>query len=459
MIAPYLVALLLSCPAAALAGAPESDETALEDLRLKARSAYLSGEPIDAAVTDADRRRLGLSGTTPDGFRKSVELLEAIKAVKTIQSAPGVLAAGEEARLRLLIHERLGISGAQAVEATGSSPGPTAEFLRRIEAGERESRKKAQAVLGGAGALREDRGLAAGAFPREASVDALRRGAPSSELRASEFRPQYKAGAVMSMPSPPVKSFEPPTWFERFSAATQNTIHVPGAQWASEKYKEFSAERMRESAKRDMEGAALLEEGGAVNTVKAGWKAVESFAGRVAAGDPAAIKAVAVGVGAAAGVAVLVIAAPVGIVGGALALAQAGVAGYSTYGMVNALPAFAKKPDYLNAGTIVLNLAGAGYAGPLVKKTGELATKGIASVGTLTPKSAAGAVALSAVPVLSRAGGVAAKGSTVAVKAGHDAGLDAVSESIADTAKVVQYRGGPYAAWASLSAVPPAPAR
>lgn len=457
MIAACLVALLLAWPASGRA-APEPFETAWEAVRQKARAAYLSGEPIDAAVADADRRRLGSSsGASPDDFRKSVELLEAVKAVKTIQGASGVLVAGEEARLRLLIHERLGISGAQAASPNGSSPGPTAEFLRRLEAGEAGSRKKAQAVMGGAGALRDLRGPADGAFP---GAGALARRTPVEDLRASEFRPQYKTGAVMTMPSPPVKSFEPPTWFERFSAATQTTVPVPGAEWASRKFNEFSAERMRESAKRDLEGAALLEQGGAVNTVKAGWKAVESFAGRIAAGDPAAIKAVAVGAGAAAGVAMLVLAAPaVGVVGAALGVAQAGLVGYSTYGMVNAVPAFAKKPDYLNAGTIILNAAGAGYAGPLVKKTGELAAKGITSAATLTPKSAAGAAALSAIPVLSRAGNVAAKGSTVAVKAGHEAGLDAVTESIADTARVVQYKGGPYAAWASMSAVTPPPAR
>lgn len=464
-----LLVLLLASPAAVRAGS-DAFETAFEAVRLKARTAYLTRAPIDQAVTDADRRLLTAPpGAAPERFHKTVELLEALKAVKTLQDGPGVLLfpPAEKARLMALVHARLGLSSAEAAQAGGldrsgvpsSLPGPSEAFLRRVEAGETESRKKAQTVMGGAGALRDDRGPADGPVGGS-GFGVLPSGAPQSELRASEFRPQYKTGAVMTMPSPPVKSFEPPSWWERFSAATQKNVPVPGLEWASGKFNEFSAERMKESAKRDMEGAALLEKGGAVNTVKAGWKAVESFGGRVLAGDPAAVKAVAVGVGAAAGAAVFVLAAPaVGVGAVALGVAQAGLTAYSAYGMVNALPAFAKKPDFLNAGTIVLNAAGAGYAGPLVKKSGELAHKGITTVTTLTPRSAIGAAVLSAAPLLARAGNVAAKGSTVAVKAGHEAGVDAVTESIADTAKIVQYRGGPYATFAAMSAGSGATAR
>lgn len=454
------LALFLALPTGARAS--DAFEGAFEEVRVKARTAYLTRAPVDQAVTDADRRRLASSpGASPERFQRTVELLEAVKAVNALQDGEGsiLLAPAEKTRLTELVRTRLKITGAEASALDRSVPGlergaaggPSEALLRRFEAGEIESRKKAATVMGGAGVLNQIRSPADGSAGGGVFSGGSRSGAPDHGLRASDFRPQYKTGPVMEMPGLPAKSFEPPTWFERFSAATQTNVPVPGVETASAKFNSFAAGRMKEAAARDMEGAALLEQGGAVNVAKAGWKAVESFGNRLVAGDPAAVKAVAYGVGAAVGVAAFVIAAPaVGAVGAALTVAKVGLTAYSAYGMVNAVPAFVKKPDYLNAATIVLNAAGAGYAGPLVKKTGELATKGITTVATVTPKSVAGAAALSAIPIMARAGNVAAKGSAVAVKAGHEAGVDMVTETIADTAKVVQYRGGPYA---SLSAV------
>lgn len=445
MIAPYLAA-----PALAHA-APQSFESSLDAVRQKARTAYLSQEPIDAAVTDADRHRLALSpGMPPEHVQQRAELLEAVKAVKILQDGSDALplSPAEKARLLALVHASLGLSSAEAAQVgagldrsgvPSSPPGPSEPFLRRVEASEAESRRKAQTVMNDAGALSSVRGPADGAVGGS-GLGAAPSDTPQSEFRASEFRPPYKPGTTPS-PPPLVRADEPAGWWKRLSSKTQNTVY--GLERLSGEFSEFSAERMKDSSELDMEGAALLEKGGTINIAKAGWKAVESFGNRVLAGDPEAIEAAGIGIGLAAGAAGLAIAAPVGVGAVALVLAEQGLTAYSYYGMVNALPAFLKKPDYLNAGTIVLGGTGSIYSGWFVKGIG----KAVTAVVTSSPRTA-----IIAAAAMGRAETAVANVSKVAANAGNEVAVNAVTENIADTAKIVQYRGGPWTTFAATTA-------
>jgi len=457
--------LLLASPAFAAKDTPADAaayDKAYDALRVKARAAYLAPTPIDEAVTPTDLKTLAPAAEAvapAERAKKTVDFVEALKAVKTLQGAPDQppLAPAIKSRLMGVVYQRLGLSGAEQSQAIGkylpmqTAPGPFAKepppsVVAAVRQRELESQKRAQSVMAGGGVLREDRSAAGQFSPMNgvAGVTGLTGGyRPPENMTAADFKPpNYKVGPASEVPVAQGEHGDPHkkgTWAKIVDVAK---TPLPGTSGWKQTYANFAERRMAASERLDQEGSKLLEKGGAWNTVKAGWKATEGFGNRLVAGDKKAVTSIAAGAAAAAAAtAVVLVATAAAPVVGTAALVMAGtkvaVWGITAYMGVQATSELVREPDYANAGGLALNFVGAKYAGAVAHKAGELTHKVAHAVALQTGRTVA---------VEGAAVGTAAVGSVVVTEGALAAGAKLAAQEFAATARVVAHTSGHVAA-------------
>lgn len=452
VIVAFLLAAAPFC-AAEDPASPAAYDRAYGELRAKARAAYLSRRPIDEAVPPLSLKKLAAAAAEPASRKKAVELAEAVQAVKTLQGASMLLKPDYKAKLEDLVRERLGAADGAGAGPRGGAE-PPESILRAFQQRQLEGGKRAAGVMGGAGALRDGRSAQSfGPFIGGYAPAGVR---PEEKLSAADFRPHYKAGPAHEVPSAAKEGehaageHKPGLWSKVVDVAK---TPLPGTAGWKEKFDGFSKKRIAEAERLDQEGAALLEKGGAMNTLMAGWNAAQGFGNRFVGLEPKTVARVGAVVAAGAAVTAVVVAAPVvGTAAVVMATAKVGVLAFTAYSGVNAAASLIREPDYANAGGLALNFVGAKYAGPIAEKAGHMTEKAILAVaGSRSAKIAvegtAAAAGLAATPLIVRAAPLAAKvaaaetvatvrvaaetATHIAVEGAHEVGKETVIHSFA----------------------------
>jgi len=396
------VAFLMALLPAAQAVAKDTPEiaarydAAYEKIREKGKKAYLAPAPIDEAVTKAELQALEPQDGQEAPYerkRKTADLVEALKAVKSLQGAPDqpVLSPAEKTKLMRLVTARLGLTGEDISKAVGTylpsvmAPAPFAlappeSVLKEAKARQDASAARTSKVMGDAAHFRDGRSVEGGIPAAGAGYSAPRD--PGDTLRKSDFQARIKTGPAIDVPLAGGEQAKPdapagehkPGILAKVVGVTRTAL--PGTSGWKESVGKFTKQRMIDSEMDEEAGAKLLEKGGFGNTVEAAGLSVRAFGSRVMALDPRTYKQIGVGVGAAAGATVAVIAAPVAGPVAAVALAaNVGFTAWTAYTATSAVADIVREPNYANAAGLALTAAGAKYAGPLGNKAAELGEK------------------------------------------------------------------------------------
>lgn len=390
--AAYLAAQAQAGKALVAAGPVEPEKT-IAALKLKATTDGDKARLARLTKTLAELEKLREPIAAAAGASKD-EILEMSYAAKVTRYAKELKAdstAALETR-RKLLREKGGKTAAgpngKPGEAVG--PAPTEAVQRRLDAAADRARGMDTARARGMAAAFDQRGdagaIGSGATPASRALPMGKAG-PETPLRAGEFAvgQHLKTGDVPGAHGQPAEPAKPEEtgWWAKTKSALTTPLHG-----AEEAYHEFSERHMADAKAREEQGARRLEQGGAANTILAGWDATVSFGHRVVAGDKKAVTAVAVGAAVVVGA---VVAAPVlaaGSVAAGIGIAvEAGVAGLTTYNVVKGTAALARDPNALNAGMLVLNFAPVPYLGKIAHAAGSVAEKGVVALRSASTDS------------------------------------------------------------------------